>query len=129
MLIPRINQCQDCSSLKQLLKEIDCSLQNFLRNKLNNENYNVETYYCSDSVRALAQYKRVLNRKIYNPQYLCGIDSQDIIFQVRKILFGTCGTCITCEEDSTTSSTTIINTTTFIPGISTTTSTTSTTVI
>lgn len=125
MLTARINQCKDCNSLKELLKQLDCSLQNFLRNKLNNENYNVESYYCSDNVTALSHYKRILSRKIYNPTYLCGVENQDLIFQVKKILFGTCGTCITCEEDTTTSTTTITSTTTFTS----TTSTTSTTII
>lgn len=125
MLKAQITECRECSSLKQLLKLLDCSLQNFLRNKLNNENYNVETYYCSDNVTALSHYKRILGRKIYNPTYMCDVDNQDLIFQVRKILFGNCSLCITCEEDTTTTSTTITSSTTFTS----TTSTSSTTII
>lgn len=100
MLTARIQECQECGSLKALLKLAECSIQNLLRNKLNNENYNVETYYCSNTVLSLSHYKRILSRKIYNPTYLCGVDNQDIIAQVKKILFGTCANCVKCEDST-----------------------------
>ncbi len=119
MLSPQIKECQSCGNLKSLLLQIDCSLHNFSRNKLNNENYNVETFYCSDTTTALAHYKRVLSRKIYNPTYLCGVDNQDLILQVTRLLFGTCPQCITCDSD-TTSTTTLTSSTTFTTSTTTT---------
>lgn len=114
MLQIRINECQDCESLKSLLKQVDCSLQNLLRNKLNTEKYNVDLYFSTEKSKALYHYKRILTKKIFNPFYLNDIDSQDIIFQVKKILFGNCSTCIQCEDTTTTSSTTSTSTTTNI---------------
>ncbi len=116
MLSAQIKECRNCDSLKQLRDLVDCSLLNLSRNKLNNENYNVETYYSSEQATALAHYKRILTRKLYNSTYLTDIKNQDIIFQVNKILFGKCPVCIDCEvrpEDTTTSTTTFPATTTF----------------
>lgn len=119
MLVPQITECQNCQGLKQLLVKIDCSLNNFGRNKLNSENYNVETYYCKKTVKALSHYKRILSKRIYNPTYISCIDNQDLIFQVRRILFGDCPKCITCEDD-TTSTTTNTSSTTFTSTVTTT---------
>lgn len=124
MLSAQIKECKNCNSLKELRTLVDCSLQNLLRNKLNSEKYNVETYYCSDTVQHLLQYKRILTRKLYNPTYLCGIDNADIVNQVTKILFGDCSSCIQCEEETTTTTTTQTSSTTF-----TSTTTSSTTII
>lgn len=120
MLTAQITNCRDCHSLKELLQSVECSLKNLLRNKLNNENYNVESYYCADTVKSLSQYKRIITRKVYNAEYLCKIDNQDITFQVRKILFGTCEPCITCDDDTTSTTSSSTNTTTFTSTITTT---------
>lgn len=120
MLSAQITNCQNCSNLKELLQSVECSIKNLLHNKLNNENYNVESYYCGDTVKALYQYKRIITRKIYNFDYLCNIDLQDIVFQVKKNLFGTCAPCVTCDDETTTTTTTLTNTTTFTSTITTT---------
>lgn len=115
MLSPQIKECRNCNSLKELRKLVECSLLNLSRNKLNNENYNVETFYSSEQATALAHYKRILTRKLYNSTYLTDIENQDIVFQVNKILFGKCPVCIDCDipvEDTTT--TTVTGTSTFI---------------
>ena len=114
MLSPQIKECRNCDSLKELRKLVDCSLMNLAKNKLINENYNVETFYSSEQATALAHYKRILTRKLYNSTYLQDIENQDIVFQVNKILFGKCPVCIDCNipDEDTTSSTTVIPSTT-----------------
>lgn len=88
---------------------------NLARNKLNNENYNVETYYSSSQMKSLAHYKRILTRKLYNPTYLTKVENDDLVFQVHRILFGKCPVCIDCDIpdlDTTTSTTMVPGTTT-----------------
>lgn len=117
-LTPRLQECQDCQTLKNLLVQVDCSLQNLLRNRLNTENFNVETYFCNGHAKTLAHYKRILTKRIYNPTYMCDIESQDIIALVRKVLFGTCANCIKCDDATSTTTTidpTTTTTTTLIP--------------
>lgn len=128
MLNPRITECQNCQNLPELLLQVDCSLQNFLRNRINNETYNVESYYCQDTVNKLGHYKRILNKIRFNKNYISCIPLDKIVFQVKKLLFGDCIPCEDCEqpEETTTTSTTVTATST-ITSITTSTSTTTNT--
>lgn len=49
-------------------------------------------------MKALETYKRIVRTRIFNPRYT-GVDAQDIITQVSKILYGdmNCSRCFECD--------------------------------
>ena len=114
-----LTQCQDCLSLKTLIDRIDCSLYSLSRNRLNNQAYNTELCYSVAQSNQLSHLKRIVTKRIFNPNYPCeSISAQDIIAKVSKNLYGDweCSKCVNCdpmdqEEDTTTTSTSTSSTT------------------
>lgn len=104
MLKAYLKQCNNCQSLKDLLEDIDCSLYNLIRNKYNNEKFNVEEYFSLEHFKDLSRYKRILTYRIYNPNYT-RVNSQDLIAQVQKLIYGdtNCSRCFDCDTTTTTS--------------------------
>lgn len=129
-LIPQIENCQNCRSLKELISEIECSLYNLITNKWNNDRFNTDNYFSLEHFDALTHYKRIVTHRIFNTSYT-GIEAQDIISQVERLLYGEleCTKCHDCDKRpffDTTTTTTSSTTSSSTTGTSTTSSTTST---
>lgn len=92
--------------------KIDCSLYNLIKNKSNNENYATDSYFSLSQFNSLSHYKRIIGKKIFNPNYPCpDIKSQDLIAQANRLLYGDseCSKCVNCDpmlQDTTSTSTT-----------------------
>ena len=115
LLSPQIVQCDNCTSLKDMLEKIDCSLFHLVRNRWNNEAFNVSLYTDRRRFRDLATYRRIIEERIYNACYMGRhIDSLDIMAKAGRLLYGNdeCSKCVSCSEQTTTTTTTSTSTTT-----------------
>ena len=82
----QLSACQNCNSLKQLLVEIDYKLYKAIRNKWMNQQYNTDLYFNSEVYDILLTYKRIITTRIFNPDYVSNIDTQDIVTKVKTYL-------------------------------------------
>lgn len=121
LISPTITECLDCTSLKEMIEKIDCSLYELIRNKQNNESYNTDSYFSLSHFNNLSQYKRIIGKKIFNPTYPCkDISTKDLIAQANRLLYGDgeCSKCVNCDpmdnSDNTTTSTSTTSTTTIM---------------
>lgn len=74
-------------------------MYNLIRNKYNNDRFNTEDYFSIEHFKSLSHYKRILGIKIFNSRYT-GVEPQDLITQVSKILYGNleCSRCLECSD-------------------------------
>lgn len=115
---PQISQCSNCGSLREIYKEIECTLIDLIKRKWANAQYNTALSFNQSLYDDLVRYKRVVYKRMFNPAYPCvSVDVQDIITQVRLRVYkpGTCSMCADCfppgTEDTTTSTSSTSTTT------------------
>lgn len=69
MLNPRLNNCVDCTSIPNLLSDIDCKLKEMSKSLYNNTIFLLGNCSQDDVFDSLLNYKRILTYKVCNPEY------------------------------------------------------------
>lgn len=86
MLNIKITTCTSCSNILSLTSEIDSKLFYYANNNWNNVSLLLDLDYNQDAIGKLLNYKRILNKRLYNPNYACDIELNKIISQVKIYL-------------------------------------------
>jgi hypothetical protein len=86
MLRAQIRECLDCGSLQQLLDDLNCTLSHLGRNHWLNTSFDACNFYSRNHVSTLIHYKRILTKKMFNPDYGCNADLASIISRVKTLL-------------------------------------------
>ena len=142
MLSPRLSNCPECANIPSLLKKIDCKLAELGNNLYNNISYMLNKPVPAGDILQLIGYRRILQYKYVNPNYVHKYSVQMIASRVIRLTAGCVSKCNTpepCLEEpcditivpnpttTTTSSSSSSTTTTTSSSSSTTTSTTTAT--
>lgn len=88
MLVARIRECLDCGNLQSLLNEINCSIAQMGRNHWLNLSFDACNYYKRSDITLLLHYKRIIQKKIFNPDYACDCNYElaSIVSRVKTLL-------------------------------------------
>jgi hypothetical protein len=86
MLNIKITTCTSCTNLSDLLSEVDNKLLYYGRNHWNNISLMLELDYNKAAINKLLNYKRILTKRLYNPNYACSVELNQIISQVKIYL-------------------------------------------
>lgn len=87
MLTYRLNNCIDCNSIPNLLKQIDCKLTILAKKQYNNIIYDLNYQLDGCLFNDILMYKRILEFKKCNPDYACKYSIEQIAGQVKLLLF------------------------------------------
>jgi len=85
MLLPRLTNCTECSSIPVLLSDIDCKMALMAKALYNNVVLSLNKPLSYDVMFSLMTYKRILTYKICNSEY-AGDYTVEIIASKIKIL-------------------------------------------
>jgi hypothetical protein len=144
MLSPRLTNCPECANIPSLLKKIDCKLAELGNNLYNNISYMLNKPVPAGDILQLIGYRRILQYKYVNPNYVHKYSVQMIASRVTRLTAGCVSRCnepercleepcdITIVENpttTTTSSSSSSSTTTTTSSSSSTTTSTTTTVV
>lgn len=102
-----LKECEACSDLSHLLKQIDCTILYLSKNRDFSIKYNVELYFNQNEFNDLVRYKRIVERRIYSCNYPdATIKTSDIIAYATKLAFrdGNCSQCESCFPEQSTAS-------------------------
>lgn len=104
---PITRECQDCPDLQELLADIDCTILDLVNSKYNSVIYGVEGCCNPRLLKSLVHYKEIITARTYNPNYPCGVFSNnELLSKVRLLAYKTnCSKCPECEEIITTTTT------------------------
>jgi len=87
MISQRLVNCVECTTIPNLLNDIDCKLTELAKKQYNNEvfalNYPMKSLVWLD----LLNYKRILTYKFCNPEYACDYSIQSIASKVKVLIF------------------------------------------
>lgn len=85
MLAPQLNNCTECTTISNLLYEIDCKLTEIAKNQYNNIIFELNKKIPFTVISDLINYKMILTYKMYNPEY-AGCYSLECIISKIKLL-------------------------------------------
>jgi len=107
MLLPRLNNCINCTDIPNLLKSIDCKLAEYANGLYNNITYMLNQSVPAGAMIRLITYKRILTYKQCNHDYMCDVSIERIISRVNVLTAGcTIAPVFTPEVRVTTTTTT-----------------------
>lgn len=66
----QLSTCTQCQSISALYRQVDCSVFQLTRNNWTNQSYGTKLYYDSELLKDLLKYKRILEKKMINSNYL-----------------------------------------------------------
>ena len=69
MLTPRLTNCEECTEIPALLKDIDCKITSIAKDLYNNTIFALNRSISGVMMFDLLQYKRILTYKFCNPDY------------------------------------------------------------
>jgi hypothetical protein len=88
MLSVDIKGCSDCHSISETLSQIDMEI--YYLSKLRDQNFKFDLELCVDKekIEKLIVYKRILERRFRNPEYMacCGVSLESIISRVKPLV-------------------------------------------
>lgn len=104
---PITRECQDCPDLQELLADIECTILDLVNNKYNSVIYGVKGCCNTKLLKSLIHYKEIITARTYNPNYPCGVFSNnELLSKARLLAYKTnCSKCPECEEIFTTTTT------------------------
>lgn len=70
MLTPRLRECKECADINLLIDEIDCKLAKLAGKAYNNITLMLDRSIPADVIIDLLHYKRILQYKYVNSDYL-----------------------------------------------------------
>lgn len=95
----QFKKCDNCCTLEELYKKVDCSIYQLMKNKWTGATYNVDAYFCADLYKTLLRYKRILYKRLYNATYPASCyTNEDLIAAVTKLLYRA-SDCPECKQD------------------------------
>ena len=86
MLLPRLTDCVNCSSVPALLTDIDCKLTDLAKNLYNNTVFLLNKKVQSETMLDLLNYKRILQYKLCNPDYASRYTVEQIASRVKLLI-------------------------------------------
>lgn len=97
MLSPRLTNCPECANIPSLLKKIDCKLAELGNNLYNNISYMLNKPVPAGDILQLIGYRRILQYKYVNPNYVHKYSVQMIASRVIRLTVGCVSKCNTPE--------------------------------
>lgn len=88
MLSPRLTNYQDCASIPDLIKEIDCKLSYYANGLYNNITFMLNQSVPAGIMIQLIAYKRILLYKQNNCNYVGHVCMSKIISKVKLLTLG-----------------------------------------
>jgi len=86
MLSPRLTNCIECSSIVNLLKDIDCKLTELANNEYNNIVFSLNYPTPGPVISDLLNYKRILTFKYCSDDYAKPFTVQQIASRVKILI-------------------------------------------
>jgi hypothetical protein len=86
MLLPRLTDCINCSSVPVLLADIDCKLTQLAKDLYNNTVFSLNRKVQTELTLDLLNYKRILQYKLCNPDYASGCTVEQIASRVKLLI-------------------------------------------
>lgn len=83
MLNVKINKCNSCQNIFELLSQIDSKLKYYGDNSYNNNSLLLNLDVKPDVIKKLIKYKSIVLKRLYNPNYACDITLGQIITQIK----------------------------------------------
>ena len=121
MLNPRLTTCTDCTTIQELLIDIDRKIFQISKDLYNNVVFMLNIPINGESMFDLLNYKRILTYKYYNSEYASDFTLAMVADRVKKLVVGKKRDCM-CEDNTTyTLTTTTTTSTTFTTTTTTTT--------
>ena len=87
MLYPRLTECGDCANIDCLIDEIDCKLAKLAGDLFHNITLMFNKPIQADAITSLIIYKRILQRKSVNPQYLSRFTIDNIASRIKILKY------------------------------------------
>lgn len=97
MLLPRLSGCLKCASIAEIIKDIDCKLDELSISLYNNIIFDLNNNISSSLITDLINYKKILMYKLSNDQYLCKFSINQISSRV-KILTSPLKNCCSKKD-------------------------------
>lgn len=94
MLNPRLTNTPQCGSIPILLNNINCRLDELSSNLYNNIIYELNKKTNTDIINILLFYKRILEMKLSNPDYVKKFTVCMIASKVKRLTLGCKCKCI-----------------------------------
>lgn len=86
MLKINLNSCNGCQDIRELLCEIDDKLHIYGQNYYNNITILTSLPFDKDVMDHLLHYKRILTKRLFNPNYASEVPFEYIISKVKILL-------------------------------------------
>ncbi len=86
MLIPRLNNCVDCTTIPSLLGDIDCKLTQLAKSEYNNVVFILNHPINECVFNDLLNYKRILTYKLVNSDYTKCFTIKQIASKVKTLI-------------------------------------------
>lgn len=87
MITQRLTNCTECTSITNLLADIECKLTEMANDLYNNTVFALNRPVCEDVWLDLLNYKRILTYKFCNPQYASHYSVEQIASRVKLLIF------------------------------------------
>ena len=71
MLTPKLTNCVECTTIPNLLSEIDCKLTELAKNSYSNIVFSLNLPIPEVVILDLLNYKRILTYRLFNEDYGC----------------------------------------------------------
>jgi hypothetical protein len=97
MLSPRLTDCPECANIPSLLRKINCKLAELGNSLYNNISYMLNQSVPASDIMQLIMYKRILEYKYINPDYVCKYSVNMIASKVIRLTAGCVSRCNTPE--------------------------------
>lgn len=87
MITPKITNCKECASISQLIADIDCKIFEMSKRVYNNIIFSLNKHVDYITILDLLNYKRILEYKFANPNYICEISVDKIANRVKLLKY------------------------------------------
>lgn len=88
MLTPKVTNCKECGSIPDLIKSIDCKIAETSGRLYNNIVFSLNLNVAYQDIFDLLTYKRILEYKAVNPDYICKFDIRQITTRIKLMTAG-----------------------------------------
>ncbi len=87
MLLPRLTDCVNCSTVPVLIADIDCRLAQLANDLYNNTVFILNRPIQREVILDLLNYKRILTFKLCNPDYASHYTVERIASRVKLLIY------------------------------------------
>ncbi len=117
MITPKVTNCKNCAEILPLIEEINCKIYESSLSAYNNIVFALNLYIDYPDVLALLHYRRILQYKLVNPDYVKEVCVTDIASKVKLRTLGCVSKCNCKNQEpiawpTTTTTSTVLPTTT-----------------